>query len=100
MHHLFHSRQILTSDIYNLSLHDALPISQRVEIETSFITLGQFIKLANVFESGGMIKAFLQDTGVLVNGEIEQRRGRKLYPGDVVEIEEIGTYIVATEIHH
>src|SRR5690625_6019277 len=78
MHHLFHSRQILTSDIYNLSLHDALPISQRVEIETSFITLGQFIKLANVFESGGMIKAFLQDTGVLVNGEIEQRRGRKL----------------------
>jgi len=73
---------------------------QRIEIETSFITLGQFIKLANVFESGGMIKAFLQDTGVLVNGEIEQRRGRKLYPGDVVEIEEIGTYIVATEIHH
>jgi len=74
--------------------------TQRVEIETSFITLGQFIKLANVFESGGMIKAFLQDTGVLVNGEIEQRRGRKLYQGDVVEIEEIGTYIVATETRH
>lgn len=74
--------------------------TQRVEIETSFITLGQFIKLANVFESGGMIKAFLQDTGVLVNGEIEQRRGRKLYPEDVVEIEEIGTYIVATETRH
>lgn len=68
-----------------------------IEISTVFITLGQFIKLANVLDSGGMIKTYLQETGVLVNGHKEHRRGRKLYPGDVVEIEQIGTYIVSGE---
>lgn len=67
---------------------------EEVEISTDFITLGQFIKLANIFDSGGMIKAYLQDTGVMVNQEQEHRRGRKLYPNDIVEIEQIGTYVV------
>lgn len=71
---------------------------EKIELGTTFITLGQFIKLANVFESGGMIKAFLQDTGVLVNGNLEHRRGRKLYPEDIVEIEHIGIYVVTKEI--
>ncbi len=44
-----------------------------------------------------MVKAFLQDEGVLVNGEREHRRGRKLYPGDVVEIAEAGSYLVTKE---
>lgn len=67
---------------------------ESIEINTEFITLGQFLKLANIFDSGGMIKSYLQDIGVLVNGEAEHRRGRKLYPEDVVEIEEVGTFIV------
>lgn len=65
-----------------------------IEINTEFITLGQFIKLTNVLESGGMVKAFLQDVGANVNGEIEHRRGRKLYQNDVVEIEGAGSFIV------
>lgn len=69
-------------------------MKEEVSIQTEFIQLGQFIKLANIFESGGMIKNFLQEQGVIVNGEHETRRGRKLYPGDEVVIEEVGTFIV------
>ncbi|WP_368655253.1 S4 domain-containing protein YaaA [Ornithinibacillus sp. 4-3] len=67
---------------------------EEIAIKTEYITLGQLIKLVNVFDSGGMIKAFLQDQGAIVNGEREHRRGRKLYPDDEVEIEEIGKFIV------
>lgn len=59
---------------------------EKVYIDTNYITLGQFIKLLNIFDSGGMIKHFLQDEGVLVNGELDKRRGRKLYEGDEVEL--------------
>ncbi len=69
-------------------------LHEQIEINTEYITLGQFIKLLNILESGGMVKAFLADVGVLVNGELEHRRGRKLYPKDVVEVEGAGSYIV------
>lgn len=65
-----------------------------IEINTEYITLGQFVKLTNVLESGGMVKSYLQDVGANVNGELEHRRGRKLYPNDVVEIEGAGSFIV------
>lgn len=65
-----------------------------IEIKTPFIPLGQFLKLANVFDSGGMIKQFLQTEGVLLNDEKEHRRGKKCYPGDVISIEDVGTFIV------
>lgn len=60
--------------------------NEKVIIDTPYITLGQLIKLLNIFDSGGMIKHFLQDEGVIVNGEIENRRGRKLYESDIVKI--------------
>lgn len=72
-------------------------LEEKLEIKTAFIQLGQFLKLANILESGGMVKSFLQEQGVLVNGEQEHRRGRKLYPGDVVEAEGIGTYVVTKQ---
>jgi len=68
-----------------------------VEIDREFITLGQMIKFENIVESGGMVKAFLADYKVLVNGEQDQRRGRKLYPEDVVEIEEVGTFVIKAQ---
>ncbi|MFC4402323.1 S4 domain-containing protein YaaA [Gracilibacillus xinjiangensis] len=70
-------------------------MEERIEINTEYIQLGQFLKLANILESGGMVKVFLQETGVFVNDELENRRGRKLYPGDKVVVEEVGTFIVA-----
>jgi ribosome-associated protein len=50
------------------------------------IKLDQFLKLARVVQSGGEAKHLIQSGAVLVNGEVETRRGRKLYPGDVVKV--------------
>jgi len=50
------------------------------------IALDMFLKLANVVQSGGQAKHLIQSGVVLVNGEVEVRRGRKLRPGDSVEI--------------
>jgi ribosome-associated protein len=56
-----------------------------VEIKDEFIKLGQLMKLAGVVDSGLDAKIFIQDGEVSVNGEIETRRGRKLYDGDEVD---------------
>ena len=45
------------------------------------ITLGQFLKYVNIISSGAEAKMFLQENALVVNGEKENRRGRKLYPG-------------------
>lgn len=50
------------------------------------ITLGQFLKNEGVIGTGGQAKWFLQDEEVLINGERETRRGKKLLDGDLVEI--------------
>ncbi len=71
--------------------------SEEIEITTDYITLGQFLKLANVVESGGMVKLFLSEYPVFVNDSQDQRRGKKLYPGDSITIPEVGTYTVTRE---
>ena len=55
-----------------------------VPITTEFIKLQDFLKFANVFESGGMAKTFIQNGEVQVNGEVCTQRGKKLRPGDTV----------------
>ncbi len=57
-----------------------------VPIRDQSIRLGQFLKLANLVESGADAKPVVQDGLVRVNGEVETRRGRQLRPGDVVEL--------------
>jgi ribosome-associated protein len=57
-----------------------------VPIRDDSIRLGQFLKLANLIDSGADAKSVIADGQVRVNGEIEQRRGRQLRPGDVVEL--------------
>ena len=68
-----------------------------IAIRTDYITLGQFLKLAAVIDTGGMAKAFLAEVPILVNGAAEKRRGRKLYPEDRVQIEGYGTYLITRE---
>ena len=51
-----------------------------------YIKLDQFLKLAQVVQSGGEAKHLIQSGAVLVNGAVETRRWRKLYPGDVVKV--------------
>ncbi|KRA37571.1 MULTISPECIES: RNA-binding S4 domain-containing protein [unclassified Nocardioides] len=59
---------------------------QDVGIRDDSIRLGQFLKLANLVESGAEAKPPIADGLVMVNGEVETRRGRQLVPGDVVEL--------------
>jgi ribosome-associated protein len=59
-----------------------------VPIRGQMIRLGQLLKLAAVIDSGAEVKAFLATEPVFVNGAREARRGRQLYPGDVVRIGE------------
>ena len=54
-------------------------------IHTEFIKLDQLLKWANLVESGAMAKMVILNGDVKVNGQIETRRGKKIYPGDVVE---------------
>lgn len=56
------------------------------KINTEFITLSQLLKMEDCVASGGEVKWFISEIEVLVNGEKENRRGKKLYPGDVIEI--------------
>ncbi len=58
-----------------------------VAIHTDYVALGQFLKLANIISSGGEAKAYLAVHEILVDGVVDNRRGRKLYPGMVVEVE-------------
>ena len=65
-----------------------------LKIDTEFITLGQFLKAADIISTGGMAKWFLSENEILINGEIDQRRGRKLRSGDKIEIKGLETYIL------
>lgn len=59
---------------------------EKISISTEFIKLDSFLKLANVVETGGMAKVLIKDGEVSVNGETCLQRGKKLRPGDRVEI--------------
>ena len=56
-----------------------------ITIKDEFIKLGQAMKLAGLVGSGIDAKMVIQNGEVTVNGEVDERRGRKLYPGDVFE---------------
>ena len=60
--------------------------SAEIEISTEYITLGQFLKFSDIIQNGGEAKLFLANNEVLVNGEPDNRRGRKLRSGDSVSI--------------
>jgi ribosome-associated protein len=57
-----------------------------VPIRDQSIRLGQFLKLANLVESGSEAKPVIVAGEVSVNGEVETRRGRQLVMGDVVTL--------------
>ncbi len=56
-----------------------------VTIRDEFIKLGQLMKLAGMVDSGVEAKEVITSGLVKVNGEVDDRRGRKLYKGDVVD---------------
>ena len=65
-----------------------MPGPRDVEIRGDSIRLGQFLKLADLVDTGADAKPLLMQGMVFVNGEMETRRGRQLGKGDVVSIDE------------
>ena len=61
----------------------------KIRQNEEFIKLGQALKAVGAVESGVEAKEVIQEGLVLVNGEIDTRRGRKLYEGDFVECDGI-----------
>jgi ribosome-associated protein len=57
------------------------------KLRGDYITLGQLLKAENLVEDGAMAKEVIKEGLAKVNGEVDTRRGKKLYPGDVVEFE-------------
>jgi len=65
-----------------------------IPVQSEFIRLDAFLKLANAVESGGQAKFAIQEGRVRVNGAVCNQRGKKLRPGDVVRYAGEG-YVVA-----
>lgn len=59
----------------------------KIELNKEYITLGQLLKIADIVSSGGEAKIALLELDITVNGEKENRRGKKLYSGDVIVID-------------
>ena len=69
-----------------------------IGIKTEKIQLDQFLKLADLVESGGQVAMIIADGDILVNNKICNAKRKKLYPGDVVTLKGNGTYRVVEEI--
>lgn len=62
-------------------------IIKNFTIKGEYITLSQFLKEESIISSGGQAKWYLKDNPVRLNGETEDRRGKKIHPGDKLEVE-------------
>jgi S4 domain protein YaaA len=75
---------------YNVNVylcHFAGGIRMLVKITTDYIELQQLLKLTDWISTGGEAKIAVKRLKIKLNGEPENRRGKKIYPGDVVEIQ-------------
>ncbi len=63
---------------------------EKIKISTEFIKLDQLLKYGSVAEHGAMAKLMIRDGLVKVNNEIVIQRGKKVRPGDIVEISGYG----------
>lgn len=71
-------------------------MNKEVPITTDFITLGQLVKYVGIVQNGGQVKAFLAENEVKINENVDQRRGKKLFPGDKIEING-ENYVICTK---
>lgn len=62
-------------------------MEKTIILRDEFIKLGQALKAAGLVDSGVDAKYLIQEGLVLVNGNIETQRGKKLVAGDVVEFD-------------
>lgn len=71
---------------------------KEIYIFTETITLGQFLKWANIVQTGGEAKILIQQGLVSVNGKVETQRGKNLKENDIITVERQGDFIVKRKI--
>lgn len=70
---------------------------ERITIKTEFIKLNQFLKWAGIADTGAHANQMIKDGLVKVNGELETRRGKKIYPGDKILLDDRYEFLVVRE---
>lgn len=70
---------------------------EKISINTEYIKLDQFLKYANIVESGGVAKIVIQDGLVKVNGEVCTQRGKKIKVNDTIEFENSKFIVIENE---
>lgn len=70
---------------------------EKITIYTEFIKLQQALKLAGLIDQGSDVKVYLAEGMVFVNGETATQRGKKIHPGDVIEVKGMGSVEVSAE---
>lgn len=72
-----------------LFMNDSINNKEQIEISGDFIKLDSLLKFAGITETGGIAKEIIAQGKVKYNGEVCFMRGKKVYRGDTVEIDEI-----------
>ncbi len=67
---------------------------KEIKINTDTIKLDQLLKFAGITDTGGQSKLIINQGIVKVNEEIVKKRGKKIKKGDIIEIKDIGKFIV------
>ncbi|HLQ39573.1 MAG TPA: S4 domain-containing protein YaaA [Tetragenococcus sp.] len=75
-------------------------MKKNIPLKTEYMTLTQLLKEIDEISSGGQAKWYLKENAVFVDGELENRRGRKLYAGMMVEIPAKGTFFITKDMTH
>ncbi|MDD4599749.1 hypothetical protein SDC9_04254 [bioreactor metagenome] len=70
---------------------------QEITISTPYINLDQLLKWAGIIDTGGQIKPMLEDGLIKLNRLTVSQRRKKIYPGDIIDIEGVGTYKIIAE---
>lgn len=67
---------------------------EEIKIETEYIKLDQFLKLAGVVQTGGQAKELIISGDVLVNGDICTQRGKKIRISDIIQVMDTEKFVV------
>lgn len=67
---------------------------KQILIETEFIKLDQFLKLAGIVQTGGQAKMLISEGSIIVNNEVVLQRGKKIRKDDIIEIKDYDSFVV------
>jgi len=72
-------------------------LETEITISSEYITLGKMLKEVGIIDTGGMAKWFLSEHKLFLNNELEARRGKKLFSGDLITIPSHGTFRIISK---